>query len=146
MARPSNLRSSAHVAYSIKYHIVWITKYRRRKFLEQHRERCKEVIQAICTEYEWIIEALDVSVDHVHVYLSTEPTDRPCDVVAILKAQSASKIKEEFPELKAGKGRVWGRGYFLSSVNDCTTSSIIIQYIRKQNHEEQRTERQLRLF
>lgn len=89
---------------------------------------------------------MDVSADHVHLYVATEPTDRPCDVVATLKAKSASRLQDEFPELRAGKGRVWGRGYFISSVNDRTTSQVIIQYIKKQQHEERRQERQLRLF
>lgn len=146
MPRPANIYHSHHATYVLKYHIVWITKYRRRKFIEEKRTRCKEVLHSICVEYEWIPETLEVSSDHIHLYLVTDPADRPCDVVAILKSKSASVLKQEFPELQAGKGRVWGRGYFISSVNDRTTSKIINQYIRNHNREEERLAKQLRLF
>ncbi len=144
--RPSNLYHSDHATYILKYHIVWITKYRRRKFVQVHRLRCREIIYSICSEYEWIPETFEVSADHVHLYLVTEPVDRPCDVVAILKSKSASILKVEFPELQSGKGHIWARGYFISSVNDRTTSRIINSYIRDHNLEEERLARQLRLF
>ena len=146
MPRPANIYHSHHATYVLKYHIVWITKYRRRKFIQEHRQRCKAILSQISSEYEWIIEAMEVSDNHVHLYLITDPADRPCDVVAILKSKSASVLKQEFPELQAGKGRVWARGYFISSVNDRTTSKIINQYIHKHNLEEERLAKQLRLL
>lgn len=136
---------SDHATYVLKYHIAWITKYRRRKFVAEKRLRCKEVLRSLCADYEWIAETLEVSDDHVHLYL-VDPADRPCDVVVVLKAKSAGILKREFPELQAGKGRVWARGYFMSSVNDHTTSHIINQYIRKHNQEEERLASQLRFL
>lgn len=143
---PAKLFHGDHTTYILKYHIVWITKYRRKKFFEKHQIRCREILAALCLEYEWLIEALDVSPDHTHLYVATEPQDRPSDVVATLKAKSASILRQEFPELRAGKGRIWGRGYFISSVNDKTTSHIIIKYIRNQKSREEALERQLSLF
>ncbi len=137
---------SDHAVYSLKYHIVWITKYRYKKFYSVHKQRCKEILAQIATEYEWKIEALTVESDHVHLYLSTDPTDKPCDVVKILKCKSASVLKQEFPILQTGKGNVWGRGYFITSVNDKTTSITIRKYIQNQIHEEKLHSQQLRLF
>jgi len=133
----TNLKKSDHAVYSLKYHIVWITKYRYKKFFAEQQKRCKEILIQIATEYEWEIEEMSVEKDHVHLYISTDPTDKPCNVVQVLKCKSASILKKEFPFLKSGKGNVWGRGYFISSVNDKTTSEMIRRYIQNQQHEQQ---------
>jgi len=121
-----------HCVYSLKYHIVWITKYRYNKFFKQVEQEARKVLQQIAVDYDWEIEELGVEPDHVHVYISTEPTDKPTDVVKRLKEESSKALGKQYPYLKNKKGAVWGRGYFMTTVNDRTTSEQIKRYIRNQ--------------
>lgn len=43
-----NYRKSAHCTYNIKYHLVWITKYRKPVITGQIAVRTRELIRMIC--------------------------------------------------------------------------------------------------
>ncbi len=43
-----NYRKSAHCTYDIKYHIVWITKYRKPVISGKIAERTRELIRGVC--------------------------------------------------------------------------------------------------
>ena len=121
-----------HCAYSIKYHIVWISKCRYKKFFGQVEKRTQEVLKQIASEYDWTIEEIDISSDHIHLYLSSEPTDAPDAIIKWLKSDSSKILGKEYPYLKNKKNAVWARGYFITTVNDKTTSETIKRYIRNQ--------------
>jgi putative transposase len=123
-----------HTTYSFKYHIVWVTKYRYAKFFGQVEKDAIVILKSIAVEYDWEIEEIDVSPDHVHLYLVGEPTDKPCDIVKRLKEESSKFLGRKYPYLRNKKGAVWARGYFMTTVNDKTTSEQIKRYIRNQKH------------
>ena len=68
-------------------------------------------------------------------------------VVGILKSISASRVFKEFPELRKQlwKGEFWEDGYFVRTVGDDATASVIRRYIRYHRHEES-VATQLKLF
>jgi len=121
-----------HTTYSFKYHIVWVTKYRYAKFFGAVEKEAVVIFKSIALDYDWEIEAIDVSPDHVHLYLVGEATDKPCDIVKRLKEESSKILGRKYPYLKNKKGAVWARGYFMTTVNDKTTSEQIKRYIRNQ--------------
>ena len=125
-----------HCRYSLKYHIVWVTKRRFLKFFGQVEKDTEDCLKQIAQGYDWEIEEMEVMPDHVHLYVSTEPTDRPCDVIKRLKEESSKQMGKKYPYLKNKKNAVWARGYFISSVNDKTTSQQIKKYIRNQHAVE----------
>ncbi len=47
-----NYRKSAHCTYDIKYHLVWITKYRKPVITGQIALRTRELIRMICQSNE----------------------------------------------------------------------------------------------
>ena len=49
-----NYRKSAHCTYDIKYHIVWITKYRKPVLMGKIAIRTRELIRKIC-QTTWIL-------------------------------------------------------------------------------------------
>ncbi len=119
-----------HCIYSLKYHIVWVTKYRYAKFFQHIEQETSMTLKQVAFDYDWEIEEMDVSPDHVHVYLGMEPTDTPCVVVKKLKEESSKVLGRKYPSLRNKKGAVWARGYFMTTVNDKTTSEQIKRYIR----------------
>ena len=128
----TSIEKGWHNTYSLKYHIVWVTKYRYNKFFGQVEKDTKEALKQIADDYDWGIEEMEMMPDHIHLYISTEVTDRPCDVVKRLKEESSKKMGKKYPYLKNKKGAVWARGYFITTVNDKTTAEQIKKYIRNQ--------------
>jgi putative transposase len=126
------LYKASHTVYSLKYHLVWITKKRYKKFYRLVVERAKDILAQICDENDLILEEIAIEPDHIHLYLTIGPEISVSETVAILKSVSASRLKQEYPYLSDERGRVWGRGFFATTVNDKTTSTVIKKYIKNQ--------------
>jgi putative transposase len=129
-------KASAHAVYDLKYHFVWIPKYRKRILVDEVVEATEEILQKIAEAYDMEIDTMEVAEDHVHLFLSVPPRYAPARVAHILKSISARELFARFPWLrrKLWGGKLWGTGYFVRSVGDAVTSEIIRRYIRY--HEE----------
>ena len=68
-----NYRKTSHSTYDCKYHIVWITKYRKKVMTGVIAERVRELIRQICRENDVEILKGHVSKDHVHLLVSVSP-------------------------------------------------------------------------
>lgn len=62
-----------YTTYDCKYHMVWITKYRKKVILGLLAERVRELIWGICLEHDVEILKVHVAKDHVHVFVSVPP-------------------------------------------------------------------------
>ncbi len=138
-------RHSAHAVYDIKYHFVWIPKYRKEILTKQLKKRVEQLFQEIAVQYDWEIDTMEVMGDHVHIFLSAPPKYSPAKVVEVLKGISSKVVFEEFPWLKKHLwgGEFWGDGYFVRTVGDRVTSEVIRRYIRYHHREQSK---QLKLF
>jgi putative transposase len=127
-------RKTAHSAYDLKYHIVWITKYRKPILRGEIGKRIRELIRQTCASLDVYIVKGHVSKDHVHMLVSVPPKLSVSELVKRLKGRSSRKMLEEFGELrKLYWGRhLWARGYFVASTGN-VTDEIIAEYIEKQS-------------
>ena len=66
-------RYSAHAVYDIKYHVIWITKYRYKILRGRIAERARDLIRQSCQAREVVIVRGAVSPDHIHMLLSAQP-------------------------------------------------------------------------
>ncbi len=109
-------------------------------------ERVQELLQEIAQAYDIIIEEMEVSVDHVHIFCSFPPRLSISQVVTRFKSMSARVIFREHPEVKKqlGGGEFWEDGYFARTVGDKVTAEVIKKYI--QHHREDKDNPQLNLF
>lgn len=62
-----NDRKTSHTTYDCKYHIVRITKYRKKVPVGLVSERVRELTRGICKEHDVEILKGHVSKDHVHL-------------------------------------------------------------------------------
>ena len=123
-------RKTAHSVYDLKYHVVWITKYRKPVLHGQVALRLRELIRQTCATMDVYIISGHVSVDHVHLLLSVPPNLAVSELVQRLKGRSRRRMLEEFGDLsRQFWGRhVWARGYFAVTTGN-VTDEIIKQYI-----------------
>ena len=127
----------AHSVYDIKYHLIWVTKYRYHVLKGEVATRARELIRQTCMSRDVTIVQGSIGKDHVHMLVSCPSTIAPAKLVQYIKGRSSRMIQEEFPHLKKrywGQ-HMWGRGYFCATVGT-VTEEIIRQYIANQKMED----------
>ena len=129
-----NYRKTSHSTYDCKYHIVWITKYRKKVLTGIVAERVRELLRGICKEHEVEIIKGHISQDHVHMFVSSPPHLAISKLVQYLKGKSSYKLLQENKQLsKIFWGRhLWGRGYFVATSGN-VTDEVIMEYIKNQD-------------
>ena len=132
----SGYRIGSHTKYDIQYHIVWITKYRRKVLKGKLADRLKVIMLQICEQNNIIILKGKVMEDHVYLMVSCLPKVAPAKIVQLIKGRSSKMIQEEFPYIKKqywGQ-HIWGVGYFIRTVG-AVTEDMIKAYVESQNDE-----------
>ena len=127
-------RKTSHSVYDLKYHVVWITKYRKQVLTGLVAERLRELIRQICTANDIEIIKGHVSKDHVHLFVSVPPHISVSNLVQMIKGKTSRKMLGDFKPLqKAFWGRhLWARGYFVASSGNIT-DEVIMEYIEHQD-------------
>ena len=128
-----NYRKLSHSIYDIKYHIVWITKYRKPILKKDIGERLRELLRQICTSLDVQIIRGHVSKDHVHIMVSVPPYISVSKLVQSMKGRTSRKLLDEYKSLKRAfwGQHMWARGYFVASSGN-VTDEIIMKYIEEQ--------------
>jgi len=133
----NNYRKTSHAVYDLKYHIVWITKYRKAVITGKIAERTRELIRMVCKNNDTEILAGHVSRDHIHLLVSSPPHMSVSKLVQYVKGYTSRKLQMEYKELnKQFWGQhLWARGYFAASSGN-VTDEVIVEYIKNQDIEE----------
>jgi putative transposase len=129
-----NYRSGAHSVYDLKYHVVWITKYRKAVLHGAIGKRLRELVREICRSMDVEILAGNIRHDHVHMMLSVPPQIAISVLMQRIKGKTSRKLMDEFKELKKqywGQ-HLWARGYFAVTTGN-VTDEIVMQYIQNQD-------------
>lgn len=131
-----NTRSSAHSRYNLKYHLVWITKYRRAFLVGRLAERLRQLFAEIAHDYGFRIIAQEVMPDHIHLLIEAPPKYAPSKIAQIFKGISSRRMRQESPDTIKRytwkEGTLWARGYYIASVADRVTTEIVKEYINNQ--------------
>jgi putative transposase len=129
-------KRGSHTRYDIKYHIVWITKYRRPILEGSVAERVRELIRQICMQNDVTIIKGHVSKDHIHILVSTTPKMSISQLVQKLKGTSSHKLLQEYAHLRKpywGQ-HLWSRCYFVATTGT-VTDEVIKEYIANQDND-----------
>jgi putative transposase len=137
-------RKQSNCVYYCVYHIVISSKYRRKIFnagIGRYLGKIMEEIRKFHPELDMLEYNYDK--DHIHIMLSIPPKYSVGKVVGIIKANTARRLREKFPDfLKKvywGNEGIWSSGYFVSTVG--INEEIIKKYIECQGEEDEgRTE------
>ncbi len=126
--------SKNHCKYLVQYHIIWCPKFRYSVLGADVDESLKEILHNICNKYGYIIKALEVMPDHIHIFVDCPHTVAPCDVVRTLKSISAIELFKRYPKLKrfyAKCGALWSPGHFISTIGHISAETVT-RYIEEQ--------------
>lgn len=121
--------------YSLKVHIVLVTKYRKQLLKGTVAGDVKQKILDICNSNGWNIIAMETDNDHIHFLIDYEATDRVCDIVKIMKQQTSYYLWQKYSDFLSKqywkKKIFWSDGYFACSIGE-VSSATIQKYIESQ--------------
>lgn len=129
--------SSSHCKYLTQYHIIWCPKFRFAVLKDGADESLKQILLKIAEKYKFVIKAMEVMPDHIHLFVDCPHTIAPCDLVRIFKSISAVKMFKAYPELKyfyARRGALWSAGSFISTIGHISEETVR-KYIEEQKNE-----------
>jgi putative transposase len=127
-------REGAHTVYDLKFHLVWVTKYRYPVLSGPIAVRARDLIRQVCMAREIKILKGHVSRDHVHLMVSSPPKLSVSDMAQYVKGRSSHTLQREFAALRKrywGQ-HLWARGYFCAS-SGTVTDEMIKAYIAQQD-------------
>jgi putative transposase len=132
-----NYRKGSHTVYDLKYHLVWITKYRKPMLSGTIGRRLRDLIREICKTMDIQILKGHISRDHVHLLVSIPPHHSVSTAMKRIKGKTSRRLLSESRLLaKQCWGRhLWARGYFAASSGN-VTDDVIAQYIEQQTEKE----------
>ena len=150
MGKTSHILKACHTAYELKYHFVFVVKYRKGIFFtEKIVLFVKECIEEIGKRYYFEIGEIATDGNHLHLFLQAAPRYSPAQIAQTIKSISAKELFKKFPEIKQELwgGHFWATGYYVGSVGGEKTETVIRKYIQNQGKETGHGNfEQLRLF
>ena len=121
--------------YSLKVHIVIVTKYRKKLLAGGIADDAKQKIYDIANAGGYKIIAMETDKDHLHILLGYDTTDRVCDIVKIIKQETTHYLWARHGDALSKeywKKRIfWSDGYFAASIGE-VSSATIRKYIESQ--------------
>ena len=121
--------------YSLKAHIVLVTKYRKQLLKGSIADDVKQKIFDIPNTRGYEIIAMEADKAHLHFLISYDTTDRVCDIVKIVKQETTYYLWQKYGSFLSKqywKKRIfWSDGYFACSIGE-VSSPTIQKYIESQ--------------
>ena len=133
-------RTGSHAVFDIKYHLVWVTKYRYSILVGDVGHRVRDLIRQICMTCDITIVKGHISPDHVHLLVSCPPNPSVSKIIQYIKGKSSRLLQQEYSQLrKQYWGRhLWARGYFCATTG-IVTDEMVKAYIDQQDHPPENT-------
>lgn len=128
--------TGASTKHKLRYHLVWLPKYRKRILRGSLVGRLTELFYQACEINHWYIHELKIMTDHIHMLIQIRPKESLSTVVQILKGGSSRKIRDEYPELEEflWGDSFWCDGYFAETVGHMDEESLR-KYIVEQKED-----------
>ena len=124
-------RRNAGCVFSLKYHLVWCSKYRRTVLAGAVADDLRAMLLEKAEQLQVAIEAVEVMPDHVHLFVSADPTDAPQHLANQFKGYTSRLLREKYPHLCSQLPSLWSRSYYIGSVGQVSEETIR-QYIENQ--------------
>jgi putative transposase len=115
---------NAGAVFSLKYHLVWCPKYRRPVLVGAVAERLTVLLTEKAAEIGATLHALEVTPDHVHLVVESDPTRAPAHIAAQFKGSTSRVLRQEFRSLRSRLPTLWSRSYFAATVGHVSAAAV----------------------
>lgn len=124
-------KRNAGCVFNVKYHLVWCPKYRKPVLIDAIATRLREVLDLKARQLGIEIEMMEIQPDHVHVFITGQPTEAIQHIVNQLKGYSSHVLRSEFATLRSRLPTLWSRSYYVGTVG-YVSEAAVRKYIEKQ--------------
>jgi putative transposase len=127
-----------HCVYALHYHLVIVTKYRRRVLTAAMLDRFAEMAGLRCEAWDGRLIEVNGEPDHVHMLFTLPPKHALADFVNALKTGTSRRLRSEFPDevnLFYRKPVLWSRSYCVISAGGAPLE-VLKRYIEQQERPE----------
>ena len=127
--------SKNHSKFLIKYHVIFVCKYRKKLLVGAVEYDMKQIMQHISDLSDFDIEVMETDKDHIRMMIRSEPKLSPPQIVRRLKQMSTTAIwkrhENYLRHMFYRENTFWTDGYFVSSVGNVSHETIR-RYIENQ--------------
>ncbi|MBI5073493.1 IS200/IS605 family transposase [Candidatus Woesearchaeota archaeon] len=126
---------ASHCSYRIRYHMVFVVKYRKKLLLERTRlEFLRAVMHGLSERYFFKFDAIGIDGDHFHVVVGAAPRYSPSEIMKTIKSWSARLIFQKYPYLRdeLWGGEFWSDGGHIDTVSEYGGLEKIKKYVQDQ--------------
>ncbi|MBF2067663.1 MAG: IS200/IS605 family transposase [Calothrix sp. C42_A2020_038] len=131
------LKTRSNSAFRLIYHLVLVTKFRRKSLTGEILTRMKSIINELLFKWECELIEFGGESDHVHLLIETHPSIDLSKLVNNIKTVTSRKLRSEFSQhLKnfywTEKPQFWSGSYALISVGAQAPLDQLIEYVQNQ--------------
>ena len=127
--------SKNHSKFLLKYHIIFVCKYRQKILIGNIATCVKNILIDIANKSDFRIEVIETDKDHVHLLVNSAPKVSPLQIVRRLKQESTKRLWLLYPEILRKwfyrERTLWTDGYFVSSIGNVSKETVR-RYIENQ--------------
>ena len=133
------LDNNNHSVFLMYYHLVLVTKYRRKVIDETISQRLREIFDYIAVNYNITVIEWNDDKDHIHILFKAQPNSELSKFINAYKSASSRLIKKEYPEIKnkLWKEYFWSRSFCLITTGGVTID-VIREYIESQGDKDEK--------
>ena len=132
------LMSASHAVYSLRLHIVFVTKYRRQTLTPELLDALQDAFTAILANWRCALIEFGGEADHVHLLVGIHPALNLSILINHLKSASVRRMRTRFANHLAkfyGKPYFWHRAYYVGSVGGASLETVK-RYVEAQSTKE----------
>jgi REP-associated tyrosine transposase len=136
MKTKTTIKALSHSVYNLNYHLVIVTKYRRKVITKEMLTDLKDIFSNVCAAWRCELVEFNGEADHAHLLISAHPNLMLSDLVNNLKTASSRRIRRIYKAHVRQfywKPVFWHRSYCLISAGGAPLS-VLKQYIEQQNY------------
>lgn len=122
------LDTNNHSVFSLYYHLVLVTKYRRQVIDDEVSDYAKQMFEWISEKYHITLVEWNHDKDHIRIMFKAEPKTELTKFIDTYKSTSSRLIKRDFPRVKK---YLWKEMFWSKSFCLITTGGVTIDVIKK---------------
>lgn len=119
--------SASHAVYSLRLHIVLVTKYRRKILTSELLEALREAFGTILADWRCTLIEFGGEADHVHLLIGIHPALNIATLINNLKSASSRRMRNRFSNHLRKfywKPYFWHRAYYVGSVGGASLETV----------------------
>ena len=105
------------IAFTIRYHVVLITRQRTNVFSREHSEPMADLVRQAAVPFEQTtVSVVWLASDHLHLYIDATPDYALDEIVHAIREHLEHAMTHLFPALQPSNQPCWERAYFAEGI------------------------------